>query len=550
MARGKLKLPSELAIGLGDPGMTPLLKAGLGGMAASLWAMLRRENPSAPWPSPVSIHGGKALVEPRRVVLKLEDGNWDGFLRTLFESVFRISEPWGIIQLVGGADPGTPPPQEVMAALQTGLERTFLQLGKTRKKSGRPKELTFRIDDAPITFMVQGYRSYSHQTGHINVLKALKNGTTRLASWVQPGAVQRHIAFSETKYEYSAGQALCALFAIVGCFSFPVTRRNAGALVIPEPSDLVLFARMRPRLTPQRVQDVHVTGTADAILAVHLALRMAGISRSESGIASTLGITLRATPWAQKQKSRVSVLLPQSISEKDLDVYDAVSRKLPTRIRASSPGGCQVKDDVRSDDDEPVEGGYSVLTSSLRAFVTENVALGRKWHTDFATATDGARRPRFIHYYRDREGKGLGALYSDEMEGLIAMLDYLEDAEKAIVESVHVALRQRFGRIAEENKDDPVAMKNRFDSERERWRLRFVGAKTHDQIRTALADLWSLAGPNRELQERWPLILPLLRAENWKVARDLALVALASYRGQESEDDGESREPVPNKNET
>ena len=52
-------------------------------------------------------------------------------------------------------------------------------------------------------------------------------------------------------------------------------------------------------------------------------------------------------------------------------------------------------------------------------------------------------------------------------------------------------------------------------------------------MRAALADLWSRAGYVRELQDSWTELLPLLRSSEWATARDLALVALASYRGRE-----------------
>ena len=71
-----------------------------------------------------------------------------------------------------------------------------------------------------------------------------------------------------------------------------------------------------------------------------------------------------------------------------------------------------------------------------------------------------------------------------------------------------------------------------MNREYERQRLAFAGAKTADALRHALADLWSRAGSNRELQKAWPHVLPLLSNEKWRLAQDLALLALASYQGQ------------------
>jgi CRISPR-associated protein Cas8a1/Csx13 len=97
--------------------------------------------------------------------------------------------------------------------------------------------------------------------------------------------------------------------------------------------------------------------------------------------------------------------------------------------------------------------------------------------------------------------------------------------------AVHEALRCRYGRIADENKNHPVAMKKRFAGEYDRWRLAFGGSKTAQQFRNALCDLFSRAGNNLVLRESWMKVLPFLDAR-WQLGRDLALLALASYAGR------------------
>ena len=109
-------------------------------------------------------------------------------------------------------------------------------------------------------------------------------------------------------------------------------------------------------------------------------------------------------------------------------------------------------------------------------------------------------------------------------------------AEETIVRAVHEALRCRYGRIAAENTKNPVAMKKRMAREYERWRLAFSGAKTPDTFRHAVTDLWSRAGSNSVLKDSWPQVLSLLTNEKWQLTRDLALLALASYRGKSEED--------------
>ncbi|MBK9129428.1 MAG: type I-MYXAN CRISPR-associated Cas8a1/Cmx1 [Phycisphaerales bacterium] len=531
MATGKLtskrrtaraERAGSLHIGLADAGMTPLLRSGLGGLAASIRAHAMRTKQV--WPGTVDFGPGHALVEPGRVTFEWGAGLPAEALGALFQASFRIAPP-GIIDLPGTYEPDAQVAAEIAAALQDGLKRTFLQHGKTTTKAGGPVVRTIEIDDVSASFGFQPYATFVHQQAFSDVAFAVEKGAVKLASWAYPGAVKRHNAVSASEFQYRAGPALCACFSLVGCLSFQVPRASGGALVIPEPTDLVQFASTRPRLTPRTLADAYVSGPSDAVLAVHLALRMDEVVRGHGGIGNVHGIQLKALPWATQQKSRYGVLTTRAFSDVELDRYYSVRRTLPNRMR------------VRRSD-----GSVFGTTSALRAFITDNLARRRPWHADFATATDGAPDPRFIHYYRDRDN--LGALFNEERQGLVMMLDHLEEAEHALVRAVHVALRRRFGAIANESREVPGTMKNRFSGERDRWRHAFAGSKTPDQIRAALADLWSRAGTNEELQQSWTRIMPLLRPASWKTARDLALVALASYRGSAEEDVAASAGPT------
>jgi CRISPR-associated protein Cas8a1/Csx13 len=503
--------------------MSTLLRAGAGGLAASLRALLLREHPGASWPSPVPLGPGSATVEPSAVRLSWGGRPPEETLEALFRESFRLRAPLGLIDLPGTVPPGTELAPQVAAALQDALKLTFLQHGSTTEKDGPPRAYSFPVDEREVSLEVQGYASFVHQGAWKDVAEALHKGSIALAGWAYPGAAERHIGLRVTKMEYTAAEALCACFALVGCLSYKALGRR-GALVALAPSDLVRFAEVRPRLTPGTLENVSVAGGSDAVLAVQLALRMGGYQGAHRVLASAEAFTLRVLPWATQQKSRGGVVHAGAFSDDVLDRYDTVAHELPNRLRVLAPK-------AQKKGKAPERAGFFVASSALRAFITENLAAGRPWYADFASATDAERR--FIHHYRAEDN--LGALFPEERKGLIAMLKHLEDAEQILVESVHVALRQRFGAIAEESQGNRVAMSNRMKGERESWRLAFAGAKTADQVRAKLAELWSRAGPNRTLQEHWKKILPLLRTEHWRAARDLALVALASYARQESE---------------
>lgn len=516
-ANMKVKTVEPLVIGLADPGLTPLLRAGLGGLASSIRAHAIATKQT--WPGTVQIGSGSITVEPRAVRI-----DWGGrppaeTLTALFEASFRITN--GVIDLPGTYDAVSPPSAAIAAALQNGLTRTFLQHGKSRKKAGALATMTVEVDSKPATFTVQPFSSFAHQEAAKYIEQALLKGSVVLAGWAYPGATEWHIALKATRLSYSAKEALCACFALVGCLSFQMPRVSGGAFIVPEPTDLVRFARTRPSLTTRRLEDTCVSGSSDAALSVHLLLRIDEVASAYGGVGAVHGVQMKALPWATQQKCRYEVVTTQSFSESEIDIYHTAISSLPNKIRLKK-----------------ADGSLFTSTSTLRGFITTNLAARRRWFHDFATARDGSKDSRFVHYYRKQDN--LGALLYEERKGLIMMLNHLEDAEIALVRAVHMALRRRFGTIAKETKDNPATRKKRWEGERDRWRLAFAGSKTLEQIRAALADLWSRAGYNSELQNQWEQILPLLRPAHWKATRDLALIALASYRSEGTKNGAEA----------
>lgn len=508
--------PPPLVIDLNGPGMTAMLRAGLGGLAAALYAIALERSPRATWPTPVRLGPGTATVEPRRVVLDWGGEMPSATLQELFEKSFRIHKPEGVIDLWGTRASGRAFDIAIANAVQSALKKTFLQHGSATDKAGDRRAVAAEIDGAPIHVLVQPYSGFVHQSGAKNVVEALRLGTIDLPGWAYPGAVGRHNALKrDTDCRYAPAEALAALFAITGCVSLEIPRIG-GALLILEPSDLVAFARSRGKLSPAKVQEVFVSGAGDAVLAVELAIRAAD-SAERTGVRQAHVVTFKKLPWAKQQQTRAATLSAGQYDDATIAQYRALVRSLPTKV---------VRRDAVAKKTPADEAGYYPVMSPLRAFVADNLARGRRWFQDFAIARTADDDARFIHYYWERDG--LGALHNEDRKGLSDMLEHLEEAETALVKSVHTALAQRLARIADEA-GSTVARNKRWDNERERLRLAFAGAKTHEQVRAALADMWSRAGSNKTLQASWEQVLPLLREKHWRAARDLALVALASY---------------------
>ena len=105
--------------------------------------------------------------------------------------------------------------------------------------------------------------------------------------------------------------------------------------------------------------------------------------------------------------------------------------------------------------------------------------------------------------------------------------------DKDFVDAVHTAIRSRYGMLAEKARERNELV--RFDREYEKIRVGLTRIKNPQTMRAELAELFSRSGINKVLQEKWQELLPIIAGDDWQRARDLAMLALASYKGKGAE---------------
>lgn len=529
--------PDHLILKLFDPGMTMIHRAGLGGLACTLRALERAYHkgelpddkiPGEPWADDKPPWN----IESDQVTLQFGDANAAGeYLRRLFTFGFDTRDD---MMWLPGQYRRLPPNLAVRADLQLGLALTFLQHGKTRKLANDATTATHDPEGAGLPGVVIEYRAcswFKHQDGWKDCVNSktgcLSQSLVSIEGPLNPGAVVRHNAFAgPTKIDETPARLLPLYFAIVGCLTIP-TNRGVGVLLIPEVEDLRKFVAMRPNVTPRSATECFVPGAADAGLQLQVRQRASNLA-----LTACHAITFRPTPWASQQKSRVESLYVPVLEDHALTIYNLAMARLPPRIAVRT-----VKTTTGKGKSKIVnEHQKSFRTDSIvRPLIAENLARGRRWYADFARLLT-AINPTTGKPYRNQlsfEKKGLHQMVTDEQV-------WNDEGEALVVRAVHVAMRQRFGQIADDYKTNPVGMRNKFNGERERLRLAFCGAKTVSQARTALCDLFSRGGANKPLQEAWQKLLPMLRDERWQHTRDLALLALASYAGRGADEDAKS----------
>ena len=530
--------PDQLTMRLFAPGMSALHRAGLGGLACTLKAMERQyENgllAKSRLPAPFVDDVPPWEIAEQSVTLRFgKPESAATYLQRLFQFAFAIRKD-GLILLPGqhNAEPVTP----LLADLQSGLTLTFLQHGKVRQMAKESKPVTYDPEGEGIPGVVVEYRQctgFKHQGGwheFVDKKGQLGIGAMRIDGPISPGTVVRHVAFTgHTAAANPPERMLPLYFAIVGCLTLSVNR-GVAVLLVPEVENLLDFAVARPLMTPTAAREAQVANAADAAFQAQVRVRAkAAMAASTAGC---YAMTFTPTPWASQQKSRVATIHVRVDDERQLDRFARALALLPprivTRVVKQTTG--------RGKHKTVVEHRESFRADSVvRPLIAENLAIGRKWYAGF-TRLMTRNNPATDKPYRHQisfERKGLHDMISDP-----TMWD--KEGEALVVQAVHEAIRQTLGRIRQETdgqsaKNLSQATKNRWERFREKLRLDLAGAKTPAQLRFALADLFSRGGSNSVLREAWDKVLPVIRSD-WQLARDLGLLALASYAGRGEND--------------
>lgn len=500
----------SLTIDLFGPGMSTLHRAGLGGLACTLnWLNEAGESVIRP--------PGSWEFDDRRVLLRWDGGEHGAgvFFKHLYRIAFQIND--GLIDLPGCYWPGDVHPT-VKAELQQGMSLTILQFGPNRKaRSKALKVKNYDVDGHLMTIQHQDLKGYTHQLAWRDLVSS-KGSLLPLApisGTIAPGFVQRHVVHKVTTIEQPPGLALSLHFALVGTLSLAINRKS-GVMIVPDVQNLRVFVQRRYLLNPRQARDCQVNGPADAALQAQVRLR-AAVAGQALKLERCLAVLFVTEAWNPNQKTRAAVrdVDPQS---DELDLFEEAMAipELQPRIALAKP----------EKKGEPPRPFWS--KGVVRTLVAENLALHQPWFKDFRSlvvSPDGATDEKLVH------------LLSFETKGIQAMIkktSWQDQGERVLVESVHEAMRSRFAAIGQDT-TDPVTFRNRVDRQRQRWRLAFAGAKTQTDFRAALADLWSRSDYNPTLRAAWRDVLPLVcDEERWQLARDLSLLALASYMKPET----------------
>ena len=475
--------------------MTLMHRAGLAGLWMTLKQLEQRYPTSAERPGNLTWS-----LTPRSISL-----NWEGqdleILDWLLKQSFQISDE-GLI-LLTGLNPH-PMDIETQITIHQGITGTFLQHNKFFKSNGKEsKPLT--VDGSKIVVEYKIAESYIHQhfAKHLCDEKGkLLQETIGIVGWLYPGAVVRHAAFEkQTKFEETPEQIIALLFAPVACQYFVLRSYSPGkgaqyALVIPEVTDLELYAQRRWDLRGCGYKNFHASSLGDAglrFLIHEIALKVARHNQVERCQLITFG----TVAWSSQQKSRTETVLVEA-TQQVLFNY-------------------KVSCDCFSENRVVEYRNRNFISPSIsRGLIADNLVRGLPWWFNFSTTIDSHELFKKINY--EREG-----LYN-----MIQKAQWDEEAQRLFVRACHEALRKIYAKIYGKTKEDEYAQ---IERENTRIRSELLRCMNAESFRSFLLRFWSRAGQVSITQDYWEELLPLTTGRiDWKVGRDLALLALVSYK--------------------
>lgn len=510
------------------PGMSPMHRIGLGGLACTLDALqcAFTENKISESDLPARFQAGIPPWEITEETITLHFKKPEraaDYLRKLFEFGFGIQTE-GLIYLPGQFKGKVDLP--VLADLQTGMMLTFLQHGSSRKIEKQESTVHYLCpadEKLKIPVIFRKCTWFKHQAGWKELVGAsgcLKNQPVKLDGSIYPGAAVRHFAYkNQSAFKEPLEQILPLFFSLVGCLSLPVNR-GVGVLLAPEVRNLQDFIRIRPMLNPANAHQHRATNLEDAILQAKLR------TNPQWGF---YAIKFQPTPWGSQQKSRVHTCHVGPVDNSVMLKYQRVYESLPPRTVADSSKP-KAHHRPNSIEEDP-QTGFRV-DSVVRPLIATNLAKQSPWYSGFTTLMT-KNNPATGKPFRNQlsfESKGINQMISDS-----SMWD--EEGESLLVRAIHEAIRQTLGRIRSETdgvNSLTAGTQVRWNRFREKLRLDLAGSKTSGQLRFVLVDLFSRGKTNPTLQSEWSKILPVIRAD-WQLARDLSLLALASYASHHTE---------------
>jgi CRISPR-associated protein Cas8a1/Csx13 len=438
--------------------------------------------------------------------------DWQGedliVLDWLLRQSFQINEK-GLISLTGLDSSSMELINQIH--LHQAIGATFLRHNQFYK-SGEQASEDLSIDGITGTLKYKKIEWYAHQSFANKLCDEagqLRRDFIQIVSWIYPGATVRHARLEKSnKLEEKVEYALALLFLPLVCQYFiwhsnssKVDTKQADKyiVVIPEITNLTIAAQRRWELRRLDYKDLHVASWGEA------ALNYYSYDETENSNEYHEVCQVLLYEKLNKDSNQRSLTNIQNIEiqAKTILLYKLINKYFQ--------------------ENKVLRKGLKLIVkvNSLKGIIADNLVKGVPWWSDF-----------WITFNQDTFGDlSKQLLYNREGVRIMIKIDEEMEIYKSFIRACHEALRKIYGKIYGRAKEGEAP---RFEREYERIRGELGRCYDQQSFNDFLSDFLSRAGLNSALHDQWESILPLLMGQiSWEKARNLVLIALASYKPSE-----------------
>ncbi len=495
-----------LQIHLHDPGATWLHNAGVVGLWMSLHQLQEKYSLKA------QREGGLDWsLSSDSICLKWNGADFEVFDWLLKQS-FQISQE-GFVELSGLK----PHQMSIQArlAIHRGMINTFLQ-HPTSVKSDGTDHIVVEIGDRPVKLFYKRVRSYAHQ----NFAKQLcdDQGNLRregigIVGWLYPGLAVRHYAYRHhTRFEESVERSFALLFAPLSCFYFALpsqtkSTRTPYALVVPEVENILDFTESCWQIKQKTSDFFLATCISDAGLKFLLQEASTNLCTKFVVHRRCYVVLFRATLWSPQQSSRAATS-EIAVTQENLNTYQ-ILQKVLVDLKASN---------IRQTD--------TLLFAPVQVVISNNLVAGKPWWSNL------------FEQLQEKNVVAESLKYTDFFIEMADQTSYNIEAEKLFIKACHEALRKTYAQVYDRAGENEIAQ---VDRKNQQIISRLKQCHNADRFRSFIADFFAKAGIITVFEENQEELFPITRGiADWRVSRDLFLLAMASYPRKKSSDGGEN----------
>ncbi|MEM8641359.1 MAG: type I-MYXAN CRISPR-associated Cas8a1/Cmx1 [Cyanobacteria bacterium P01_G01_bin.54] len=314
-----------------------------------------------------------------------------------------------------------------------------------------------------------------------------------------PGLVE---CFVNGAYQETPEGFLALLFLPLACgyYNLPSYR---SALVIPEVKNLTEWVKYRKQLKGRTYSEFRATGAGESGLRFLLSSRAAEDSRLFN-VDYCEVYQLGSQVWDANQSYLKQAVYRIHADERMLAIYDSAQNIFRTQVRQND------------------KGETWLALSKVLPWIADNLISKRPWYNGF------------FEFFKANE------MY--ERKGLTKMTEHLTDAETLLFNSVQGAFRVFLsGQIKQATKQ---GRNLDYPQVTDKVVYRLQRPSTQQEFATALVDFLS-QHRSKAAQGAGLAIYGWLHSDqNWRKARDLALLAIATYQGKKDEATMESEQEI------